>query len=67
VNDYDDDDDEDNGSTRTNIHDLCGIRTHDLSNQQIKADAAEHAANGTRIVCFSFFPKQHIVTEMWPI
>jgi hypothetical protein len=35
------------GKTRTNIHALNGIRTHDLSLQAIKAYASHRAANGT--------------------
>jgi hypothetical protein len=33
--------------TTTNIHALCGIRTHGLHVQAIKAYASDHAATGT--------------------
>jgi hypothetical protein len=33
--------------TKTNVHDLSGIRTHDLSVQAIKAFASDRAAAGT--------------------
>jgi hypothetical protein len=34
-------------NTRTNIHALSGIRTHDLSAQKMKAYASDRAATGT--------------------
>jgi hypothetical protein len=44
VNDYD-------GQTRTNIHNLSRIQTHDLSVQAIKAYyTLDHAATGTSII-----------------